>query len=268
MIWIVVLGKKLNYWITGLYHNNNAKYLSYQQMLSTKYQDIIFKFWNEKSDACTYDEKQTIRTYDMTNAYGDVFQNLRELSQNNILGTDQYCYANCINNSILGGNVWNNGRNAMTQQYIDMMRQLDYMKDDSKRIINMCLGAIDINFIADDNIFNKICQECSNANTVLSQVDADRISETIVLKIHFNVLLCKIFFVWKSNQQLYYPDVMKYIELVKIMSNTGSNLNPYNNYAEFRSSFYNIFSAQKERVKDLFQYMELLAKNYKSVVEN
>jgi hypothetical protein len=125
-------------------------------MLSTKYENVIYNFLDEKKNAHKYDESRTVRNYEMVYAYDDVFQNLRELSQNNILGDDQYKYGNEINNGILGGNGWNNGKAHVKEHHLNQLRQFDYMKDNNEHIINTCLNAIDSNYFLDMNIFDKI----------------------------------------------------------------------------------------------------------------
>ena len=231
-------------------------------MLSTKYENVIHKFLDEKENAYKYDKSRAANNYEMVFAYSDIFQNLRDLSQNNTLGDEQCKYANDISNGILDSNVWNNGKTQIKDYHINQLRQLDYMKDNNKNIINTCLDAIDPNYLFDSNFFDKI--SILKTGIIMSHSEAAYIWEFNVLKIHFNVLLCRIYFVWKSNIQLYLPDMIKYIDLAKKM-NQSLNLNPYSSYPEFRSAMYNIFSAKKEHAHELFQYMELLVKNYKTV---
>ena len=221
-------------------------------MLSQKFKSSIYKLFDDKEKGCMYDKSQQKNNYEMENSYYCIFMELQGLSTMGKLGTDECNYNNYIRNGIL---TCSNGVKDVVDFYLTQLAYLDYMKEESKYIINECLDALDIKYVLSAQMYDKIKEGIKS-----------RMWEYTLLRIHFYAVIRKIYFVWQMDKMLYMPDMMKYIVCVKKM-NPNSNLVPIDpyNYFSFPVSCVCDPNIKYEDVYNLFQFVELLVKKYEQV---
>jgi hypothetical protein len=236
-------------------------------MLSQKFKTAIYQLLEEKEKAVHYDRSHTNCNYDMAYACQNIISIFRELSNSSqILGTDQNTYDNNIGNGILNSmnNVDHCRKTNICDAHIRQLLYLDDMKEENQHAINEYLESLDPNYILDKNIYEKIKDK--QTPFIFEWRILATMWEYPLLKTHFNIMIRKIYFVWCMDKMLYIPDIMKYIEYAKKI-NQQSNLVPNQPFISFSCIISYISSSQTkyDDVYELFQFMELLIKKYKSI---
>lgn len=212
-------------------------------MLSQKFKLVIDQLIKDKLHANEYDKSLKKYTYEMELSYSEIFPILCELGTNQKLDTDQCNFHNYICNGILSDS---NGCANMSEGNIKNLLYLDYMEDDSQKIINELLLALDTQYVLKTKISDKLTTE---------------MWEFTLLKIHFLTCFRRIYFVWKTDQMLYMPDIIKYIELVKKI-NSKINISPIDAFFNLKAPMYYFCEAKNSDILNMFQYIESLVEKY------
>lgn len=222
-------------------------------MLSQKFKATILLLLDDKEKGKQYDAIQTDRSkmYEMGYSYSIMNMELRDIARK-LAGNDQNTYNNYICNGILNNDVFNNGRKVIHDFYITQLQYLDYMGKDSQNIINECLNALNIDYVIDDTIYEKIKIKL-----------IDTMWEYILIKIHFYKMMQKIYFVWKIDKLLYMPDIMKYMDLVKKV-NSNINVCPIDPYITFAHVITYVCNpgTNHDDIYNLLQFVESLIVKY------
>lgn len=204
-------------------------------LLSHKFKLSIYKLIEDKEKAIRYDKLQN--NNEMELSYINVFQLLRELKLK-LLTTDKDVYNNCVCLGILHDMICNNTDREIHDFYVMQLSHLDKMNKESKYIINECLDALDINYVPKKQISESKWKH-------------------IVLKIHYNTLLRRIYFLWKTNPSLYISDIIKCIKYFNKMS--LYDIPSTSCYSDFVQSFDGI---KCDNIFSIFKFMKSLVKKY------
>ncbi len=226
-------------------------------MLSKKFIAAVHKILEKNDYVQHYDITQPIIKYEMTSAHSNIWYCLRELSTNNILGAEQGMYNNSVCNGILSSSVHNNGKKGISNYHIEQVAFLDYINAENQQKISEYLNALDVNYTLDFGMYDKI--KDISSKLVLKHT----MWEYALLKIHFHVIMCGIYFVWNTDRLLYIPDIIKFIDYSKKIIQTN-NLVPIDAYDKF-NIFINLITNSDIKCEDLvnmFQFMESLVKKY------
>src|SRR5437868_2462122 len=148
--------------------------------LSNKFKSAIYSVL-EKNELCSsYDMRQSNNNkYEMTQTCTNIWDNLRNIKCS-LEGNDSYNYHNNINNGILSSLVQNNGKKNIHDNYIIQLQYLDYMDPNNINIISMCVDALNVNYVINEDVFEKYKNDIKKIKALLD--------------IHFSVILQKLYF--------------------------------------------------------------------------
>ena len=124
---------------------------------------------------------------------------------------------------------------------------------------------------ANQKLITVILEVC-NKNYKFEQIfyknilDKDNISDykKLILEIHIRVIIQHIYFIWKSDINIYMAD---FIEFGKLLSEYGVRLTPFDDYSTLVSNILNIFidKSKRDHIYKINNYLETLVIKYNNI---
>jgi len=222
-------------------------------MLSTLFKSTITNLYNSIDRAKVYDEKRNDKNdkWGYQSSFKSIIMCFKKIDRNIISESDASQYNNYIIHGILRDT--NRLEEHIKNMFMDNTKRIDYMEQCNQDIIKSLILCCNKKYTIEKSFYNTI------------KSDSLTIYYILLLEIHTRVMLQNIYFIWKSNIELYMPD---FIICSKLLLDYNIKLTPYMDYESLVSNIMYIYNSNKDKYTDIFTintFFEKLVTKYKNI---
>lgn len=222
-------------------------------MLSTLFKSTITNLYNSIDRAKVYDEKRNDKNdkWGYQSSFKSIIMCFKKIDRNIISESDASQYNNYIIHGILRDT--NRLEEHIKNMFMENTKRIDYMEQCNQDIIKSLILCCNKKYTIEKSFYNTI------------KSDSLTIYYILLLEIHTRVMLQNIYFIWKSNIELYMPD---FIICSKLLLDYNIKLTPYMDYESLVSNIMYIYNSSKDKYTDIFTintFFEKLVTKYNNI---